>query len=318
MTLKDAFWAKIRELHRAESTGRAYWQWIREYCHLPHVSPFIRNAPVAFRRKYSRNPATAGAPRRFDDHDLHARFTFRRSVDAEPSGSVAASGVTITLRLGRQPDGFSAAEGSHTLGRPRFTNARFCWSVLPQRPLQFPRTIARIFVLSETEPTIYQRPLLGVCLPLQVAAVRDAGHLYAFFPGEHEVEIFLLGIIAPPVSEPTVIGHRMLADGMAARDLAYDLITAHRKTLCVYLPEPPFDRGFLRTVSRPQARLGGIVFLDDCRTLQGELFAAGVVNRESEATPWLGPQTTWPTRLSRVPGNGQSTPRRAAAAGSGT
>lgn len=31
-TLKQAFWAKIRELHRAESTGKSYWQWINEYC----------------------------------------------------------------------------------------------------------------------------------------------------------------------------------------------------------------------------------------------------------------------------------------------
>lgn len=31
-SLKEAFWAKVRQLHRAESTGKAYWQWIREYC----------------------------------------------------------------------------------------------------------------------------------------------------------------------------------------------------------------------------------------------------------------------------------------------
>lgn len=32
-SLKDAFWSKIYELHRAVGTGNAYWQWIRMFCH---------------------------------------------------------------------------------------------------------------------------------------------------------------------------------------------------------------------------------------------------------------------------------------------
>lgn len=31
-TLREAFWSKIRELHRAESTGKSYWTWIQEFC----------------------------------------------------------------------------------------------------------------------------------------------------------------------------------------------------------------------------------------------------------------------------------------------
>lgn len=31
-TLKDVFWAKIRELHRSKNTGKSYWNWIEEYC----------------------------------------------------------------------------------------------------------------------------------------------------------------------------------------------------------------------------------------------------------------------------------------------
>lgn len=30
--LREAFWAKIRELHRAPNTGKAYWQWIEAFC----------------------------------------------------------------------------------------------------------------------------------------------------------------------------------------------------------------------------------------------------------------------------------------------
>lgn len=30
--LKDAFWSKIRELHRSEKTAKSYWQWIRAFC----------------------------------------------------------------------------------------------------------------------------------------------------------------------------------------------------------------------------------------------------------------------------------------------
>lgn len=32
MNLREAFWQKIRELHRAEATGKSYWNWIRQYC----------------------------------------------------------------------------------------------------------------------------------------------------------------------------------------------------------------------------------------------------------------------------------------------
>jgi integron integrase len=31
-SLKEAFWSKINELHRSPKTGKAYWQWIQEFC----------------------------------------------------------------------------------------------------------------------------------------------------------------------------------------------------------------------------------------------------------------------------------------------
>lgn len=31
-TLKEVFWAKIRELHRSPNTGKSYWNWIEEFC----------------------------------------------------------------------------------------------------------------------------------------------------------------------------------------------------------------------------------------------------------------------------------------------
>lgn len=36
MKLKEAFLARIGELHRSPKTAKAYWKWIREYCHFYH------------------------------------------------------------------------------------------------------------------------------------------------------------------------------------------------------------------------------------------------------------------------------------------
>lgn len=95
-------------------------------------------------------------------------------------------------------------------------------------------------------------------------------HLIVDLDGGCEIDLFLIGVEAPPAGLPSETGFRLNEAARDFREAVAALINRYPGHPHAWIPQPRYDRGWVRTI-KPRSKHAGLLFLPDAPASLNEL-----------------------------------------------